>query len=154
MIYHRRFTVAAPVEEVAAFHRTIDSFLALAPPGVPVRIRRGRDPLSDGTDLEFTLWLGLVPVRWHARIDSIGGLEGGEGFVDRQVAGPFAAWEHRHRFEPLGPHHTVIDDRIEARLALQPWRALLGLVLWSGLPLLFRWRAWQTRRRLSSRISA
>lgn len=150
MIYRRRFTVAAPVEEVAAFHRRIASFRALAPPGVPIRIHRGEEPLSAGVDLEFTLWLGVIPVRWLARIHPLEGAADEEGFVDRQVRGPFRSWEHTHRFQPLGPHHTLIDDRIEARLALHPWRALIGLVMWSGLPVLFRWRAHQTRRRLET----
>ncbi|HEX7213910.1 MAG TPA: SRPBCC family protein [Methylomirabilota bacterium] len=48
-------------------------------------------------------------------------------FVDAQVRGPFARWEHRHRFEvgPAreaagAPEGTWVEDRITYRLPLGP----------------------------------
>jgi ligand-binding SRPBCC domain-containing protein len=115
-------------------------------------IHRGEDPLERGAELEFTLWLGIVPVRWLARIEAIDGVAEEEGFLDRQVRGPFKSWTHTHRFEPLGPRHTMIDDRIEAELSLHPLHTPVGAAMWSGLPIVFRWRAWRTRRLLEGPV--
>jgi ligand-binding SRPBCC domain-containing protein len=48
-------------------------------------------------------------------------------FVDAQVRGPFARWEHRHRFvegpardEPSAPAGTWVEDRVTYRLPLGP----------------------------------
>lgn len=48
-------------------------------------------------------------------------------FVDAQVRGPFARWEHRHRFEagPArdeagAPEGTWVEDRVTYRLPLGP----------------------------------
>ena len=48
-------------------------------------------------------------------------------FVDAQVRGPFARWEHRHRFvvgpareEAGAPEGTWVEDRVTYRLPLGP----------------------------------
>jgi hypothetical protein len=39
-----------------------------------------------------------------------------ERFVDVQVRGPYALWEHTHTFEPDGPDAVVIRDRVHYAL--------------------------------------
>jgi ligand-binding SRPBCC domain-containing protein len=148
MRYRHRFRVAAPRAEVAAFHYRSASFKAIAPPLVPMRFEEPPPAqLGEGDTMRFTMWLGPIPVRWTARIEEVSE----QGFVDRQLAGPFARWQHRHRFEVDGedPNATWVLDEIEARLSDRPIQALVGLNMWAGLPVLFAYRGWKTRRLLA-----
>lgn len=148
MRFRRRFRVAAPRAAVADFHRRPRSLAAITPPGLPMRFRgRPPDPLADGDEMEFVLWAGPLPVTWRARIEGMGE----EGFADRQLAGPFRSWVHRHRFEADGDAATWVEDEIEARLAPHPLWGPVGLAMWAGLPLLFAYRGWKTRRLLERR---
>jgi ligand-binding SRPBCC domain-containing protein len=62
-----------------------------------------------------------VPVRWRVMIREF---DPPYRFVDVQLHGPFARWEHRHRFaeEPApdgtGAAGTWVDDRVTYRLPL------------------------------------
>lgn len=154
MRYGRSFIVAAPVADVVGFHGTLEGFRRLVPPGAPMRIHHADDPLEPGGRLEFTLWLGLVPVRWEAVLeplpDRTGGLDD-RGFVDRQVRGPFRSWVHEHRFTPLGPKHTRVVDEVEARWRPHPLWGLVGLGIWLSLPFLFRYRRFRTKQALARR---
>lgn len=153
MKYRRSFIAAAPLDEVEAFHRSVESFRRLVPPGAPFRIHRADEPLEPGGRMDFTMWLGPIPVRWEANLEplpeGLGGLDD-RGFVDRQARGPFRSWVHEHRFTPLGPKHTRVTDEIEARLRLHPVWGPIGLAIWLGLPILFRFRARRTKRSLTT----
>jgi hypothetical protein len=64
-------------------------------------------------------------------------------FLDVQLRGPFARWEHRHRFLAAGDA-TVMEDRLVYRLPLGPaGRAAHAAVL--GRLLHAAWR-YRTRR--------
>ncbi len=41
-------------------------------------------------------------------------------FVDIQVRGPYALWEHTHTFERDGEHAVLIGDRVRYALPLGP----------------------------------
>ena len=41
-------------------------------------------------------------------------------FVDVQLRGPYALWEHTHTFEPDGPDAVVIADRVRYALPFGP----------------------------------
>jgi ligand-binding SRPBCC domain-containing protein len=150
VIFRRRFEVAAPLAAVEEFHARPAGLVALTPPPLWLRFAAPPpDPLTPGDELVFTLWAGPLPVRWRARIEALDGP--GPGFQDRQLAGPFALWVHRHRFRAVGDPETgptEIDDEIEARLRRHPFWGLVGLKMWLGLPLLFAYRRWKTRRLL------
>lgn len=142
MKYQHRFHVNAPLAAVAEFHAQSASMGAITPPPVVVRVHRAPARLDDGDEMDFTMWLGPLPVRWLARIEDVSPT----GFTDRQMRGPFREWVHRHTFVPVDETTTAVVDKIELRLRPHPWWGLLGLGMWLSLPLLFAFRGWKTQR--------
>ncbi|MEZ4676940.1 MAG: hypothetical protein R2932_22235 [Caldilineaceae bacterium] len=76
------------------------------------------------------------------------------GFIDRQLNGPFNLWQHRHRFEAVGPQKTVVHDEVTATLSAHWFWKLVGLGMWLNMPILFAFRGWKTRRLLENRTDA
>ena len=142
MKYQHRFRVDAPVAAVADFHAQAASMGAITPPPVVVRIQRAPAHLNEGDEMEFTLWLGPLPVYWLARIEDVSPTS----FSDRQLHGPFRHWLHRHIFVAADETTTAVVDEIEMSLRFHPWWGLVGLGMWLSLPLLFAYRGWKTRQ--------
>ena len=141
--FESRFTVRASLEAVARFHSDPSALKQLTP--TPMQVHR-MDPMAEGSVSEFTMWVGPVPIRWQAMHSALDGLV---GFTDTQERGPMTRWVHRHEFTSLGPALTEVSDRIWYRHPPR-WRGVLTRLVFSTLPLrvLFRYRAWATRRAL------
>lgn len=144
MKYRHTFRVRAPVTEVARFHTSASSLKAITPPLIPMQLHAAPGQMSDGDEMDFTMWMGPLPVRWQARVEDISPT----GFVDQQVRGPFESWVHRHSFIAVDGVTTQVVDEVEARLRPHALWGLAGLAMWLGLPLLFAYRGWRTRRML------
>lgn len=155
MRYRHSFQTLAPLAEVVDFHRRGESLAAITPPGMPMRFL-GPLPerLSEGDTMTFQLWIGPVPVTWKARIESavLSKEPGEQGFLDRQLEGPFRSWVHHHRFLPADRGGAQVLDEIEAQVRLHPLWGPVGLAMWIGLPLLFAYRGWKTRRLLEAEL--
>jgi ligand-binding SRPBCC domain-containing protein len=142
--FRHAFVVRAPLAAVANFHHDPGVLKRLLPP-LGAELHRF-DPLAEGSVAEFSLWLGPWPIRWravHSNFDPLG------GFTDTQVSGPFKAWRHAHRFEPVDSASTRVIDQIE----YEHRPGLVGLltrVLFStpALRLTFWYRSVVTRRTL------
>ena len=147
MRYRHQFRVQAPLAAVAEFHTQSASMGAITPPPIILRVARAPALLRDGDEMAFTMWLGPVPLKWVAHIENVSA----GGFSDRQVNGPFQEWTHRHTFAALGQTTTEVRDEVQARLRKHLLWGPLGLAMWLGLPLLFAYRARQTRRLLESK---
>ena len=144
MRYTHRFRVQAPVEAVAAFHATPDAMAAITPPPIRVEVHRAPARIADGEQMDFTLRAGPLPLRWLAEFDQVGE----HGFRDVQRRGPFARWEHTHRFEAVTPGSTDVLDTLEIELRRHLVWGPVGFAMSRSLPLLFAYRAWRTRRLL------
>ena len=147
MRFEHRFTVRAPLAEVAEFHRHAAGLKALTPPMAFMRFDQLPDPIQQGAVLKFRMWLGPIRIRWESLFPEMTE----SGFVDTQGYGPFASWEHRHTFVPLSEGVTQVNDNIEAHLRSHLWHGFVGLVMWLTLPGLFWYRSVQTRRILEKR---
>lgn len=144
-IFDYTFVIEAPIETVSAFHHDTRVLKRLTPPPIFVRIHRF-DPLAEGAEAEFTLWFGLLPVRWHAVHSDVSPA----GFTDTQVSGPLKSWRHTHRFTRLDRDRTQISEHIEYEHD-GGLRGLLSRTLFArpGLYLLFTARKFLTRRYLT-----
>lgn len=147
MKYRHQFRVRAPLPAVAEFHAQSASMGAITPPPISVRVTRAPARLREGDEMAFTMWLGPVPLKWVAHIENVSG----RGFSDRQISGPFQEWTHRHTFAALSEATTEVRDEVQARLRKHVLWGAVGLAMWLGLPLLFAYRARQTRCLLESK---
>ena len=140
-VYQHRVVVKAPLADVAAFHSDSHTIRRLTPTFVTFH---HVDPMAEGSVVEFTMWLGPLPIRWaslHSDVDPQ------HGFTDSQVRGPLEHCVHRHEFVPLGPELTAVEDHMDYGY-LPGWRGLRGRLLMSplSLPILFAYRSFVTRR--------
>lgn len=112
------------MDELEAWHRRPGALERLRPPWERVELVSSGEDVEPGT--RRVLRVGRFPFRsrWVAEHRP---LEEGRGFRDVQVEGPFARWEHEHRFEADGPEASVLEDRVEYALPLGPLgRAVAG----------------------------
>jgi ligand-binding SRPBCC domain-containing protein len=146
MRFHHRFAVKAPLAAVAQFHSYSANMPNITPPPVLVDVHNAPEVLAEGDEMDFTLWLGPLPVRWLTRIQDVSET----GFSDIQLRGPMLRWHHRHSYVPIDEETTEVVDDVEAELRLHPWWTPIGLAMWLNLPVLFAYRSWKTRRLLES----
>lgn len=145
MKYTHRFKVNASLDAVRTFHQQSASMAAITPPPIVVAMHEAPAALQEGDDMEFSLWLGPLPLRWRARIENVTPTS----FDDRQLSGPFEYWRHRHTFVGLGTNQVEVLDEVTAQLSNRWPMKLLGLAMWLGMPTLFAYRGWKTRRLLN-----
>ena len=117
--------IAASQEALWRFHDGTEALQKITPPGTRVRLVDAPERLSAGA--AFTLIVSqppiYLPLRWRCVFTVY---EPPRRFVDIQEPshGPFAFWEHEHRFEALGESRSQLIDTI----AYTPPLGLLGRV--------------------------
>ncbi len=139
-VLEARVWLGRPRPDVFAFFADPANLRHLTPPSLHLTLRTPVPAMTAGAVLDYRLrWLGL-PIRWRAFVREY---DPPYRFLDVQVRGPYARWEHRHRFlEERGG--TVVEDRVVYRLPLGALgRALHALVV--GRQLRAAWD-YRTRR--------
>ena len=111
-IFEWRSVMPASADEVFAYHARPGAFRRLAPPWQKLRVEEESGDVTGGR-VAFDVWLGPVKRHWVAEM---GSAMPGRQFVDRQVDGPFASWEHVHRFVPIDDERSELLDHIEYSL--------------------------------------
>lgn len=144
MKYHHKFRVRSPINQVAEFHSRAASMPAITPPPMVVKLHDVPEILTEGDEMDFTLQLGPIPIHWMAHIEGVTL----NGFTDRQIKGPFKEWVHKHHFNVVSDKITEVTDEVTMRLSSNPFWWLVGISMRAGLPLLFLFRAWKTRKLL------
>jgi len=105
-------TLDAAPERVFRWHARPGAFERLVPPWAPVRLERF-EGIGEGDRAVLRMGPGPLALRWVAEHHDV--IEGRQ-FCDRQVQGPFAHWDHTHRFEPTDEGGCRLVDRIEYAL--------------------------------------
>jgi hypothetical protein len=136
-VFVRRTRLAASADEVFRWHERPGAIRRLTPPWERVEIVE-HSGINDGALAIIKVYLGPVPMLFVVRHS---GYIAGRQFRDTQIEGPFARWEHTHRFEPDGEHSCVLEDRVEYELPGGPLgKALGGEYFRSQLERLFDYR--------------
>ncbi len=109
-----RFPVSA--ERLFAWHAEPDALERLTPPWEHARVVRRTGTIRDiGSRVEIRVRIGPL---WRTWISEHTAYDEGRMFRDIEIKGPFARWEHTHRFEPDGPSACYLEDRVEYALPL------------------------------------
>jgi len=122
-VLERRLWVPRPRPEVFDFFADPQNLIRVNPPGSAFRWTAPPPAvLSAFAVLDFRVRVAGLPMSWRVMIRE---LDRPYRFVDVQLHGPFARWEHRHKFsEGPGPREgdaaagTWIEDRVTYRLPL------------------------------------
>jgi len=145
-VYEKSTVMKTTMERMHAFHEAPKALSQLTPPPIFMQLLVDRRTSITEGDLEFILWLGPIPFRWH--------VEHQPGptptsFADFMLSGPMAYWRHEHIFE-----QEDAGIRLTDRVTLAHKPGLLGLftrLMFDGLPLrfLFFYRHLRTRLAVS-----
>ena len=121
----RAQVVPLPLADAFGFFADALNLEAITPPWLRFRVLSAPGRIEQGALIEYRLTLHRVPVSWRTRIEA---WEPGVRFVDRQVAGPVADWEHLHEFRAV-EGGTLIADRVDYRMPFGPLGALAHTAL-------------------------
>jgi len=155
-VYERTSVVQAPLEEVWAFHSTVDGLVALTPDWFNMEIESvvgpsgeaDPDELVEGSEVTLsTRPLDVGPRQaWTSRITHRDHQDGQAVFRDEMVDGPFERWRHTHRFTATADG-TRLTDRVRYQFPLGV-AAGLSRLAWPGFAAMFSYRHRRTRKLL------
>ena len=108
--------IRASVEKVFSWHGRSGAIQRLTPPWAPLTlIAKTGNGVEKGVRANFDLRFLGIPLQWDAQHILY---QKNVKFVDKQIRGPFAFWEHHHIFHDRGDQGTVMEDRVVYKLPL------------------------------------
>jgi ligand-binding SRPBCC domain-containing protein len=113
-IIEQRAVIGRSRPEVFAFFADPRNVGRLVPPWLRVTLVSGESAVQAGTVLDYDVTCLGVRVRWRTFVREF---DPPFRFLDVQLDGPFARWEHRHRFLATA-QGTLMEDRLVYRLPL------------------------------------
>lgn len=107
------------VDEIWPFFADAHNLEALTPSILNFNVLTPRPiEMRAGAIIDYRLRVRGVPLRWRTEIerwDPPSGPSDTAAFVDNQIKGPYARWNHLHTFEPR-EGGTLCGDRVEYRV--------------------------------------
>lgn len=116
-------TLPVGTEEAFAYHERRGALERLIPPWKRIEIESTDGSLKPDSTVVLKLKAGPFSLRWVAQHTDY---DPPSCFVDIQRRGPFAQWEHRHRFVGSGHEGCVLRDEVSYRLPFGAVGRLLG----------------------------
>jgi ligand-binding SRPBCC domain-containing protein len=114
----RRQRLEQPAERAFEFYGEARNLESITPPWLGFKVTTpGAIEMRAGALIDYRLTLHHVPVRWRTRIEE---WQPPVRFVDVQLHGPYALWEHIHTFEHDGEDAVVIGDHVRYALPFGP----------------------------------
>jgi ligand-binding SRPBCC domain-containing protein len=116
--------VRRPLREVFAFFARAENLERITPPWLRFGLLTpGPIDMRTGTTIEYRLRLHGIPLKWVSVIER---WEEEQGFVDRQLRGPFRLWRHHHDFTEI-EGAVRVHDRVDYALPFGRVGRLAGL---------------------------
>lgn len=114
-LLEREQWIPRPLPEVFEFFARAENLGRITPPWMHFRIRTPLPiEMRVGTRIEYTIRLAGLPLHWRTRITT---WEPMRRFEDVQERGPYALWEHEHRFA-VREGGVLMADRVRYALPL------------------------------------
>ena len=115
--------VRRPLRAVFAFFSSAENLERITPPWLSFRLLTpGPIEMRTGATIAYRLRLHGIPLTWVSLIEL---WEREQGFVDRQLCGPYRFWRHQHEFTEIDAG-TWVQDRVDYALPLGRVGSLLG----------------------------
>ena len=135
--FTKSISVHRPVGEVFAWHERPCALERLAPPWEQVEILQRSGGIQDGGRVTLRTKVGPFWSCWEVEHR---GYKERQQFRDVQVKGPFASWEHVHRFEADGTADCTLTDDIRYKLPFGVLGQVGGAFVRRKLEQLFAYR--------------
>ncbi len=117
-VLERAQRLELPAEQAFEFYADARNLEAITPPWLRFRVvTSGPIEMRGGTVIDYRLRLHGAPIRWRTRIEV---WEPPLRFLDVQISGPYALWQHTHRFVAVGEGAVEIRDHVRYALPLGP----------------------------------
>jgi uncharacterized protein len=113
----------APIAEAFAWHARPGALDRLNPPWDPATVIRRSENIEVGARVVMKVKTGPVRSRWEAEHILY---DPPNRFVDVQISGPFAHWEHNHIFTDSGQDRCTLRDQIEYALPVGKLGQIFG----------------------------
>ncbi len=128
--------IPQPVETVFAFFSDARNLERITPPALRFEVVSAPDDLKAGAEIDYKLRVHGVPFRWKTLIArrQVPNL-----FMDAQLRGPYACWNHEHTFETV-PGGTMVRDRVSYVLPFAPFGSLATGLVESDVRSIFAFR--------------
>lgn len=105
------------IEDVFRFFQQPENLERITPADLKFTILTPKPiEMKEGALIDYTIKICGVPVRWRTKIT---GYNPPHSFSDSQLRGPYAVWEHSHRFESVNGG-TLMTDEVHYRIPLGP----------------------------------
>ena len=108
--YERSAALPHPAQLAFAWHERSGAFDRYLPPRERVETLQRSGTIRNGDGVTLRVRMGPFSARWTLQHE---GYRPGEAFADRQLAGPYRSWHHRHQFRTTGESSCELTDRIE-----------------------------------------
>ena len=143
-LLEREQCLPKPIDQVFAFFSRPENLQIITPQWLDFRMVETPSELVVGSLIRYRLRWHWVPIRWTTEISE---WNPPNGFVDRQVSGPYRLWNHEHFFVPQNDG-TMMRDRVTYTLPFGlAGRVAHRALVRRDLDALFDFRS-QTMRRL------
>ncbi|MCB9950845.1 MAG: SRPBCC family protein [Planctomycetaceae bacterium] len=147
-LFVKETLIAAPPEEVFAFHESPKALESLIPPWESMKVVESARSLAVGSRVVLQGQMLFVPLKWVAVHTAY---NPPHEFEDIQESGPFAKWVHKHQFIPTGNNETLLRDEVEYQVPLGKLGELFGgWFVRSKLERMFAYRHEVTKRLVES----
>ena len=128
--------VPRPLEEVYAFFSDPRNLQDITPPFLQFSVLAAPLTIERGTILEYALSMRGLPLRWKTMIAEV---NAPQRFVDVQLHGPYALWEHTHGFRAV-EGGTEIADTVVYSLPFAPFGEIARSFVRSDVEAIFAYR--------------
>lgn len=121
--FRRSLRLPVSVETLFAWHERIGAFERLSPPWDQAKVVEHTGGIRDGARVVLDVPTGPVHTRWVIEHRDY---QQNRQFRDIMLQGPFAQFDHTHKFVPDGANASTLEDVIEYELPLGALGALGG----------------------------